>query len=91
MTDNTKTPPSNRNDADMNADEWDMPRLNKIDLMEENIRLHKELAEAKRLISEHNSLCISSCEARTNCEGWTSRGRTCPDCPKDWLIEKEGK
>jgi hypothetical protein len=38
-------------------------------------------------ILEHNAGCEASCKARgAYCEPFTSRGRDCADCPRDWII-----
>lgn len=57
-------------------------------LEEELASLRQRVRELEACVDEHNSLCLSSCGARRNCEAWTDRGRTCPDCPMDYLIEK---
>lgn len=54
-----------------------------------------EIARLKGLINDHNKGCRSACVAmgkhRFDCEDYKLRGKDCPDCPKDWLIEQEGE
>jgi len=50
-------------------------------------RYKAEADKLGALIAEHNSGCVMACEARGDCRPYTSRGRKCPDCPKDWMIE----
>lgn len=46
---------------------------------------------AEAAIVDHNHSCDQSCqsigESRDGCKAWTSRGRICSDCPKDWKVE----
>ncbi len=55
-----------------------------------------ECERLARLIQDHNEGCIASCEANVsakNCEGFVSRGRNCPNCPRfdtiDAAMKKE--
>lgn len=44
--------------------------------------------EAERLIASHNAECDGLCTKQAaNCEPFTSRGRRCPECPRDWKID----
>lgn len=43
------------------------------------------------LIDEHNSACAAACEAQRDagrCHAYMSRGLRCPDCPRDWQIDR---
>jgi len=46
-----------------------------------------EIQRLRSAIDNHNAGCVESCAARSHCEAFTSRGRNCPDCPRDWAIE----
>lgn len=52
--------------------------------------LAARVAQLEQLIHDHNNGCSQSCFAMAEhgrCEGFTGRGRKCPDCPEDWTIE----
>ena len=41
-------------------------------------------------VQYHNGICEASCDIRRDdghCEPYLSRKKTCPDCPRDWLID----
>lgn len=45
--------------------------------------------ELKEKITDHNKACDQACaemHKSRGCSHYTNRGRTCPDCPKDWKI-----
>jgi hypothetical protein len=55
--------------------------------------------KAIKAIQDHNMGCISACGQHSsyehvrksrNCEQYTSRGKDCPDCPMDWVIDLNG-
>lgn len=46
-----------------------------------------EAAEAR--IAAHNEGCRQACSARGTCIDYTARGRMCPDCPQDWMIDDD--
>jgi hypothetical protein len=47
-----------------------------------------ELALLAKIMA-HNDACEAQCAAqdKTRCEAYTGRGRECPDCPRDSMIE----
>lgn len=59
---------------------------------DKEIALLEEVERLKGLISEHNRGCRISCAAQRvtgRCRDYVKRGRNCPDCPLDWLIDDE--
>ena len=57
-------------------------------------RLRAERDELRGLIDAHNADCIARCEAMSTqaghagvCSHYTNRGRTCPNCPRDEMID----
>jgi hypothetical protein len=52
-----------------------------------------EIERLRDLIRTHNASCENACAARSDahCEPWLTRGRWCPDCPREWMIEGEGQ
>jgi len=52
-----------------------------------------EIVRLRDLIRAHNALCENACAACSDahCEPWLTRGRWCPDCPREWMIEGEEK
>lgn len=50
--------------------------------------LAARLAEAERLIAEHNAGCIAACDYQGQCSPYTTRGMHCGSCTRDWLIER---
>jgi len=60
----------------------------------ENLQLRNELERLRGLIDAHNADCIARCEAMSKqaghagvCIHYTNRGRTCPNCPRDEMID----
>ena len=56
----------------------------------------RQIAALQEALREHNNGCIESCGATSSyenvrknrmCEAYTSRNKTCPDCPRDWMID----
>lgn len=52
--------------------------------------------EVRRGVGDFVSMCELACSRRREnkdgrCLDYTSRGRTCPDCPRDWSEELEAK
>jgi len=60
-----------------------------------NVReLLDEIERLRGLIDAHNADCIARCEAMSKqaghagvCIHYTNRGRTCPNCPRDEMID----
>ena len=55
-----------------------------VDLMQQRIE------ELKSKISNHNAAMVVECEwsqEQKRCEGYIVRQMTCPDCPKEHMIE----
>jgi hypothetical protein len=49
-----------------------------------------EIERLRGLIEAHNQGCLESCNSQaesSRCGAYRSRGRYCPDCPRDWLID----
>lgn len=52
------------------------------------LRARAEAAE--KAIKDYNDSCIGACEYRVktnHCEAYLGRGRNCPDCPRDDVID----
>lgn len=54
-----------------------------------------ELIKSKTKIDDHNNECVRVCELNRNgshmaCDPryGPDKRRTCPDCPRDWMIEE---
>lgn len=49
----------------------------------------KEYERLQGLIRDHNVGCAAACQAmpREHCQPYKSRGRRCPDCPQDDMID----
>lgn len=49
-----------------------------------------EVERLRDLIRTHNASCESACTERGDayCEPYVTRGRQCPDCPRDWMIDE---
>lgn len=48
--------------------------------------LSDENATLKKLIAEHNLMCVDQCGDKTNC-GFKDYNRDCGNCTKDYMIE----
>jgi hypothetical protein len=52
--------------------------------------LSAEVERLRALLAQHNQECHDLCEGRkasgTLCAAYNSRGRSCPDCPKDNVL-----
>ena len=47
-----------------------------------------EIERLRAALEKHNAGCLAACTHRSDdCAPYTKRGRQCPDCPKDWMIE----
>lgn len=49
-------------------------------------RLDAERDAARAAIELHNAGCVESCNSRS-CAPFLERGRLCPECPRDWMID----
>ena len=52
--------------------------------------LRAEVERLRAAVDGHNNSCERMCKARDakgEGEAWTSRGKVCCDCPRDWMIE----
>lgn len=53
----------------------------------------EENAALRESINTHNRDCQSACQYNRDhnrCEPYLIRGKTCADCPKDWMLESQG-
>ena len=61
-----------------------------IDVFNDCERLTEENERLREIISIHNESVKASCywmQENRGCSDYTIRGRRCPECPQDWLIE----
>lgn len=58
-------------------------------LATELAEVRKERDALEALIADHNFAVLLLCDARTDCGAYKSRGLECPDCPKDYFIERD--
>lgn len=40
-------------------------------------------------IAAHDERILTTCLAYRDCDDYRKRGRLCPECPQEWLIEAE--
>ena len=60
----------------------------KLEAERDALRARAEAAE--KAIKDYNDSCIGACEYRVktnHCEAYLGRGRNCPDCPRDDVID----
>lgn len=61
-----------------------------IDRLQQQLAATKEAqARAESLIADHNKECEGLCvgQPKGHCDSYITRGRQCPDCPRNWKID----
>jgi hypothetical protein len=63
-------------------------------MIDKTIELEREIADLKnnlailqQKIDEHNQECIDTCGDKGRC-GYKLYKMRCPDCPRDWMIDR---